>query len=101
MATGQAPAAVWRAPYRRTLHAFYHIQQHDRFGDLRARGNALHLSSLMALAFHEPKRLNEEHQRLLADAGFFASPEDARSEAMKLADEIRAIDTIGAWEATQ
>lgn len=101
MATGQPPAAVWRAPYRQTLHAFFHIQQTDRFADLRTRGNALHLASLVGIAFHEPKRLNDAHQKLLADAGFFLSPEASKTEAMKLVDEIRALDAAGGWRVMQ
>lgn len=88
VATGQAPAALWHAPYRRTLYEFYHLDQQDRLADIRSRGQALHMSTLMALAFHEPKRLREEHQRLLADAGLLPSADEMRAAGESMLQEL-------------
>lgn len=101
MATAQAPSAVWRAPYRRTLHEYFHIQQQDRFADLRARGNALHLASLVGLAVNEPKKLNDEHQRLLMEAGFFPSVETSKNEAIEFAKELLVIDKNNEWHEAE
>lgn len=90
-------AAVARAPYRETLYEFYHLQQIDRVDDLRVRGRSLHLAGLVALAFHEPKRLTDEHRSLLVAAGMTTPPDTARADALAFIAEIAKADAAGAW----
>jgi hypothetical protein len=98
IATGQSPAALWRAPYRRTLYEFYHLEQIERHEDFRVRGRALSAAGLTALAFHEPKRLAGEHQRLLSDMRPRISDDEARANAMALIADVARADKSGAWQ---
>lgn len=98
VATGQPPVALWRAPYRRTLYEFYHLDQQDRFEDLRARSRAIYAASLMSLAFNEPKRIGDEHRRLLADMGRTVSDDDARANHLALIAEVEQVDRAGGWQ---
>jgi hypothetical protein len=97
VATGQSPGALWRAPYRRTLYEFYHLEQIERFEDLRTRGRAIQEASLMALAFHDPKRLPQEHRRLLAELAPPISDAQARADAAALIADVARVDRAGAW----
>lgn len=92
--------ALLRAPYHQTVWAYCHLLQRDRLEDLRDRGRELRTAGLMTLAFHEPKKLNEEHQRLLAAAGLLGAPEspdDARARALALVADVARVDSAGAW----
>lgn len=51
----------------------------------------------MALAFHEPKRLQEEHRRLLVDAGLTVPPAVSREHALALVQEVGQIDKTDGW----
>ena len=79
-------------PYVLTLWTFFHLDQHERVDSIKERGRALNLGSLMAIAFHEPKRLNDEQRRLLADAGMLPSPEAARERALPIIEAVAAMD---------
>jgi hypothetical protein len=79
-------------PYVRTLWTFFHLEQHERVDDIKLRGRALQLGGLMAIAFHEPKRLNDEQRRLLADAGMLPSPDAAKERATPIIAAVAAMD---------
>lgn len=96
-ATHQPPIAVWRAPYRRTLYEFFHLEQADHFADLRRRDGDLHRAGLFAMAFHEPKRLDGEYRKLLTELRppiAMPTPDDARA----FLDQIMTLDRAGAWK---
>jgi hypothetical protein len=92
-------ATVLRAPYYRTLWTYYHLQQHDRIDELRERGRALHLGGLMAFAFNDPKKLRDEHQRLLVDAGMVPTVDTSREQALALIADVERVDKAGGWIA--
>lgn len=50
----------------------------------------------MALAFHEPKKLNEESRKLMTSAGLVVVATVADHDA--LIKELRTIDAAGAWK---
>lgn len=100
VATGRSIRAVRAAPYVETLYEFLHLQQQDRIEELRERGRALQSASLMALAFHEPKRLQEEHRRLMVDSGLTVPPAVSREHALALVAEVGQIDNAGGWTET-
>lgn len=79
-----------------TLWSHEHQQQQDYFDGLRDRGKAINGASLMSLAFHEPKRLNEESRKLMSSAGLvkIATPD----EAAQLVKEMRALEARGAFK---
>jgi hypothetical protein len=66
-----------RRPYHRTLWTWLQLQEQERFEEIKDRGRMLHMAGLLAVAFHEPKKLSDEHHRLMKDAGMLPTPEEA------------------------
>lgn len=93
--------AVADAPFVRTLWTDYHIRQRESHNELRARGRQLNEAGLMAMGFHEPKKLQVEHQRLMSDirerSGEQPSVDEIRAQALALMEEIHRIDAAKAW----
>lgn len=90
-------SVVLRAPYARTLWTYLHVLQAERTEELRQRGRELRLAGLVTLAFHEPKRLSDEHTKLRSDAGLLPSADQTRAEALDLMQAIANADALGAW----
>lgn len=69
-----------------------HLLEHDRIESLKARGTAIGHAGLAAMAFHEPKRLADEHHRWLGDAGALPSHDEALANAEDVIEAMRQID---------
>jgi hypothetical protein len=96
VATSRDVASVAHDPYVRTLWTHEHLSQRDYFDGLRKRGDQINQASLLALGFHEPKKLGDESRKLMASAGLvkIASPDEARA----LIAEMKLLDATGAWK---
>lgn len=57
---------VARAPFAETAWAYVQLLEAEEFEALNAESDRLHAASLMAIAFNEPKRLEDERLSLLA-----------------------------------
>ena len=66
-----------RRPYYRTLWTWVQLQEHERIEEIAERSRMLHMAGLLAIAFHEPKKLADEHHRLLKDSGMLPTPDEA------------------------
>ena len=99
-ATHQDVAVVLRAPYHRTLWTHCHLRQRARLDDIRDRGRELRTAGLMALSFHEPWKLSQEHQRLLSSLNLDSaeSVDDARARALALVADVAKADSAGGWK---
>jgi hypothetical protein len=84
--------AVLRAPYARTRWTFLHLDQAERLDELRDRGRAINQAGLMSLAVNEPRRLQDEHRRLLADLGQIPTPAAALKRAEGIITAVAALD---------
>lgn len=91
-------AIVLAAPYARTRWTYLHLLQRELLGDIDRRSHALYAASLMTMGFHEPKRLGDEHRRLLVDAKMVAPVEESRALALALVADVARVDTAGAWK---
>lgn len=85
-----------RAPYHVTLWTYLHLQQREKLEGFKDRGHALYVASLMTYAFHDPKKLNDEHQRLLASAGQVPTPEAAIRRAEGIIQAVAKLDALEA-----
>lgn len=95
-------AAVADAPYHRTLWTHYQLRQREALDELRARGRQLSGAALNAMGFHEPKKLQAEHERLMSDirarSGEQPTVDEIRAHALALMMDIQRADDAGAWE---
>lgn len=101
VATSQDVATILRAPYRRTLWTFYHLQQLDYVADLKRRGNAIDGANLNAIAFHKPEKLGDEQRRLMNDAGQIPTAATSIESAQWLIEAVAKVDAHEAREAAQ
>lgn len=84
-----------RRPYYRTLWTFLRLREHERIDGLLRRAEQLRLAGLLAIAFHDPKRLADEDHRLKTDLGMIPTTEQLES---KVADVVAAVRAIAAGE---
>jgi hypothetical protein len=92
VATSRSVASVARDNYVLTLWTFHHLQQLDYVESLHERGRQLNLGGLVAAAFHDPKRLGDEHRQLQADSGLLPSPDDAKESAQDIIRMVADLD---------
>jgi hypothetical protein len=92
MATHGDIAAVMRRPFHRTLWMFYQIQEVERIDALRDRMKMLGQAGMQAMAFHEPKRLADEHVRLKGDLGMLPTDDQVIERASDVIEAMRQID---------
>jgi hypothetical protein len=92
MATHGTVDQLMGRPYYRTLWTFFQVQEVERIDALRERGRQLHVAGLLALAFHEPKRLAEEHHTLMHDAGMLPTEDEALEGVVDVIEAMRRID---------
>jgi hypothetical protein len=97
MATAADVVAIARAPYRRTLWTFLHLQQADRVDDLRQRGRELRLAALMTLVAYEPGKLRDADAQLATDAGRVPPPETVRVRALELLADVQKVNEMTGW----
>lgn len=77
LAERQGPSLAWwfDRPFAFALWAYRHLQEIDRRKEWIARMHRIEQAALMNHAFHDGKKLEQERQLALADAG----PEDTRT----------------------
>lgn len=95
-------AAVADAPYPRTLWTYYHLRQREGIDELRRRSSELNQAGLNAIAFHDNKRLADEHRKLLNDiaarSASAQTADDVRANALALLADATRLDQAGAWK---
>lgn len=92
VATHRDVVTVAREPYVRTLWTFYHLGQHTYFDGLSTRFLAVYKSGLMSLSFSDPKKLRDEQQRLLDEAGLNPSVDTLKASAQPIIDMVAKLD---------
>lgn len=80
-----------KRPYHRTLWIFLQLKEQDRIDELMQRGRTLNNAGLTAIAFHEPKKLADEHHSLMKDLGMVRSPDEALANAADVIDVMARI----------
>ncbi|MBI2407495.1 MAG: hypothetical protein HYV19_04250 [Gemmatimonadetes bacterium] len=80
----QAPLAVARAPFAETAWAALQLATLERVDALTRDSEALHAATRNALAFHEPRKLEEERRALLQLVRPQVSASDAKARALRL-----------------
>lgn len=84
-----------REPYAHTLWMYYQLEEHTRIDRFAERAGSLDLASLVALAFHEPKKLGDANQQLLDDAHLTPSADDALAAAQETIEAMKQLDAGG------
>lgn len=92
MATHGDVERLLRRPYYRTLWTYWHLLEIERIDALKHRGRELATAGLLAMAFHEPKRLADEHHRLMNDLGMLPTRDEALANATPVIEAMRRID---------
>ena len=86
-AYGQPALAVARAPFAETAWSFLQLLTLERFDALTRDGEGLQAASRVAIAFHEPRKLEAEHRGFLdrvRDRSAVVSVADARARLQRL-----------------
>jgi hypothetical protein len=100
LATGQRVADVALQPFADTALTMLHLLERERVEQLDAEARELRLVERVALAFHEPQRLNDERRGFLDRAGLLPSHDDAHDAGRELlAQALRAGITIGSSDS--
>lgn len=89
-ALSQPVLAVAGQPYALTLWTFGRLREIERFREINTMGDRLHLASLTAFAYHEPKKLSQEHQRFERLAGLLPSIEETKAKGLAILNADRA-----------
>lgn len=84
-----------REPYAHTLWMYYQLEEHQRIDRFAERARSLDLASLVALSFHEPKKLGDANQQLLDDARLTPSADDALAAAEETIQAMKLLDAGG------
>lgn len=85
-----------RRPYYRTLWTYLQLQEVERIDALKKRGNELHVAGLLAIAFHEPKKLGDEYHRWMDELGMLPTAEEAIDRAQDVIAAVQALDARAA-----
>lgn len=99
-ATGQPFHVVAKRPFAETMYVALHLQELDWRDDMRARFGRLESAAFAGVAFNEPKKLQDIHRRMVADARPRPTVDDLerrRDDALALLAEIQQIDAAGTW----
>jgi len=85
-AYGQLPRVVARERFADVVWAAMQLTELERFDALRRDGEGLQAATRTAIAFHEPKRLEEQRREFLArlNPKKVLSAKEARARALKL-----------------
>lgn len=94
---GQSPMVVDAWPFALTLYWFFQITEHERISTLMERFREMSFAGLVALAFHEPKKLVDAQRELQHEAGMFDSVDADRAKAAQM---LADLGTINWTEAT-
>lgn len=70
LAERAGPSLDWwlTQPFAFALWTYRQLQEWDRRRQFAARMERIELAGLMSLAFHEPKKLQEERERVISEA---------------------------------
>lgn len=83
--TGQSVREVARESYAVTLWTFRQLQDIGRIERVRHLGERIDTAALMAMAFHEPKRLQDAEREYRQQAGLDLSRDAALAKAAQAA----------------
>jgi hypothetical protein len=79
-------------PFHETLYTYYHLQEHQRFDVLMRDAEGLQSAKRTAIAFHQPKDLEDERRDLLSRFGGQPSHDDALERGLKMLKDLQEID---------
>jgi hypothetical protein len=103
MATGQPVAAVAASPFALTLWTWGEVRRIRRAEAVERLGERTDLAGLVAVAFHEPSKLQQAEWRYLKEAGTLSTMLDetrARLTALAAQMDAAASRTVPAGQTT-
>ena len=84
----------WRGqPFAFLLWSFHHLQELDRRRTWVARMHRIEAGGMTAMAFHDPKLLDKERDRALADAAAGPSADDiadVQAHGLRMVNDLNA-----------
>lgn len=83
---------VAREPFALTLFCFLLISEHERINGLLTKFRDLNVAGLQAVAFHEPKKLQDASRDLQREAGMLEDPSAARARGEAMLAELAGVE---------
>ena len=86
--TGQSVRSVAKESYAVTLWTFKQLQDIGRIERVKSLGERIDTAALMAMAFHEPKTLQDAEREYRRQAGLDMTREQAIAQAERAAQAL-------------
>ena len=81
-----------REPFHETLYAWYHLGEHNYIASLTRDAEGLQAAKRTAIAFNQPKDLEQERTDLLDRLGSLPSADEAMERGRKMIEDLNRIE---------
>jgi hypothetical protein len=95
-ATGRSAAVVGREALALNLWTWFELHTMEEEARVQRLGERVDLAGMVAMGFHEPKKLDTQHRRYLREAGLLAPMlAAAQATALETVAKVRAAEARG------